>query len=649
MKQGICVSLFTAAIVLNVSELRAEESVLLWGDTHVHSKLSFDSFLNGNLTAGPDTAYRWAKGEPVVHPYTKARVQIQRPLDFMVVADHAEFMGVIEYAYRSDEHYEAMGLWGGLKRWLLTRALRYKVARGEGHEIESDNQPKPPVNPEGDPITDPNNEPPSGFFGNTEKMEFNAWKEVVEAAEAHNDPGRFSAIIGWEWSSTPSGNNLHRVVMTPDGADKALQYLPFGSDQSQYPEDLWNWLEDTAKQTQSSFVAIPHNPNISNGFMFPDRRIDGREMDAKYINQRRRWEPVAEITQFKGDSETHPDLSPNDSFADFERYNFIIQQGADDSSYQAKAGSFARSALKRGLQLEEKYGSNPFKFGFIGSSDTHTGLSSTEENNFHGKMVRDSIPENKPDTRIDGRVSGWSMSAQGLAAVWAKDNSRASIIDAFKRREVYASTGTRIRLRFFAGRDLSALNSLSAENLDAAYRLGVPMGGDLLWADSASRNSDAVNDEAVSEGAEHGVESPSPDFLIHAVRDEQSAGLDRVQIVKGWLDKEGNSHEKIFNVAWYGERTLSADGQLPPLSARVDSKTGRIEKVWGSDEFFIQWKDPDFNPEQKAFYYVRVLEAPTMRHSQFDALALGLAKANEAPALIQERAYSSPIWLTPER
>ncbi|MBB6522225.1 DUF3604 domain-containing protein [Pseudoteredinibacter isoporae] len=625
MKQVISASLLSVAVPLSAMESGAEEPVLLWGDTHVHSKLSFDSFLNGNLSAGPDTAYRWAKGEPVIHPYTKARVQIHRPLDFMVVADHAEFMGVIEYAYRSDEHYEPMSFWGSLKRSVLTWLLRYKIGRGEGHEIESENQPKPPVNPGGDPVTDPNNEAPSGFFGDTKKMEFNAWKEVVSAAEKHNKPGHFSAIIGWEWSSTPSGNNLHRVVITPDGADKALQYLPFGSDQSQYPEDLWQWLDKTAEETQSSFVAIPHNPNLSNGFMFPDHRIDGREMDARYIEQRRLWEPVTEITQFKGDSETHPDLSPKDPFADFERYNFIIQQGADDSSYQANVGSFARPALKRGLELEQKYGGNPFKFGFIGSSDSHTALSSTEENNFHGKMVRDSTPENKPDTGIDGRVSGWSMSAQGLAAVWARENSRTAILDAFKRREVYASTGTRIRLRFFAGSDLSDLDSLAGEHLDTAYRLAVPMGGDLLWDKTEA----------------------SPDFIVHAVRDMESAGLDRVQIIKGWLDANGHSHEKIFNVAWYGERELEENGELSSLPARVDMSTGRFDKNWGSDELFVHWKDPDFNPNEKAFYYVRVLEAPTMRHSQFDALALGRKKANSEPALIQERAYSSPIWFTP--
>ncbi|MCV6621189.1 MAG: DUF3604 domain-containing protein [Cellvibrionaceae bacterium] len=613
-----------AAFLMPAAFASEEADQLLWGDTHVHTKLSFDSFLNGNLSIGPDEAFRWAQGEPLVHPYSKARVQINRPLDFLVVADHAEFMGVIETAYKSDEHYQELGFWASLKRWLLTRVLRYKISTGTGHEIESDNQPKPPKNPQGDPVTDLNNEPPSGFFGDTELIETTAWKQVVDAAEKHNQPGKFIAIIGWEWSSTPSGNNLHRVVITPNGASEALRYLPFGSDQSQYPEDLWNWLDKTSKASRSEFIAIPHNPNISNGFMFPDRRIDGREMDKLYIDQRRRWEPVIEMTQFKGDSETHPVLSPDDVFADFERYNFIIQQGADDSSYKAKAGSFARPALKRGLELEQRYGANPFKFGFIGSSDTHTGLSSTEENNFHGKMVRDSIPENKADTRIDGRVSGWSMSAQGLAAVWASENSRQAIFDAFRRREVYATTGTRIQLRFFAGSDLSSIKNLGETELQQAYRLAVPMGGDLLLDSDSS----------------------SPDFLVQVKRDEQSIGLDRVQIVKGWLDEQGNLQEKVFNIAWHGDRTLDKKGRLAAAKVDIDLRTGRFNPEQGARQFFVKWKDPEFNPKERAFYYVRVLELPTMRHSQYDAIALGLNKANDEPPLIQERAYSSPIWIS---
>lgn len=604
-----------------------DQTNLYWGDTHLHTSYSFDAFMNGNKTADPDTAYRWAKGQPVVHPYNRARVQLNRPLDFLVVADHAELMGVIRKVHFGEAELPDMGLWGRIKRWVSIKVLNDKLNDGTGHEIFVDILPKEMANPGGDPVQDPNNILPEPAFGDTRGIQKTAWDEIVDAAERHNEPGNFTSFIGWEWSSIPTGSNLHRIVMSPDGGETAKKYLPFGSDVSQYPEDLWAWLDKTSTETGAEFIAIPHNSNISKGYMFADTTLKGEAITADYARTRVQWEPVTEITQIKGDSETHPELSPDDEFADFETYGFYIENSSKQYPYTAGEGDYVRSALKTGLRIEGEVGVNPYKFGVIGSTDSHSGLASADEDNFWGKMARDSTPENK---RLFGvgtrRLTGWNMAAQGLAAVWAEENTREAIFRAFKRKEVYATTGPRMRVRMFGGWSFDGFDHTSEKIAEVGYRSGVPMGGDL---------------------AKPSKEGSAPKLLIQAVKDPLGVNLDRVQVIKGWQDANGNTHERIYNVAWSGERGLDDAGKLPPIGDSVSRITGKTDGSIGTPELVTVWTDPDFNAEERAFYYVRVLQVPTARHSLLDAIALQEPAPEEGPATIQERAYTSPIWYTP--
>jgi hypothetical protein len=389
---------------------------------------------------------------------------------------------------------------------------------------------------------------------------------------------------------------------------------------SQYPEDLWAWLDQTSSATGADFLAIPHNSNLSKGFMFDTTRLRGGPLDADYVAARRKWEPVTEVTQLKGDSETHPQLSPKDEFADFEAFPFYLQVNATE--YKVAPGDYVRSALKRGLALERELGANPYQFGMIGSTDAHTGLASAEEDNFWGKMATDSIPANKQREWEEGVASpdGWAMAAQGLAAVWAEDNTREAIMAALRRRETYATTGPRIRLRFFAAADFGATAPTSATLYDEAIAVGVPMGGEL---------------ELTS----------APEFLVLADKDPQGANLDRIQIVKGWLDAAGEQQEQVFDVSWSGERRPGADGRLPAVGNTVDLATGKFTNSIGAPRLAARWRDPGYQPGQRAFYYVRVLQIPTARHSLLDAVALGVEHAAHHPDTLQERAYSSPIWV----
>lgn len=614
--------------------LASEPTQLLWGDTHLHTSYSFDAFLNQNRSADPDTAYRWAKGLPVIHPYNRARVQVDTPLDFLVVADHAEMMGVMRAIESDTAELEDLGIIGNIKRWFAIKVIRGAMeSENEGSDVFVSLLPKNVENPSGDPVVDSGGAGiESGAFGDTTKTEISAWSDIVDAAERHNEPGKFTTLIGWEWSSIPTGANLHRVVFTPDGADKAKQFLPFGSDQSQYPQDLWQWLEDTQERTGTRFVAIPHNSNISKGYMFAETTLKNKPMDLEYIKTRMKWEPIAEATQIKGDSETHPAISPNDEFAEFETYSHYIQQGKEE--YNPQQADYIRGGLKRGLAIEQELGANPYKFGLIGSTDAHTGIASAEEDNFWGKLALDSTPETKrmfPELDESGGMgdmaaNGWSMSASGLAAVWAKENTRDEIFAAFQRKEVYATTGPRLKVRLFGGWEFDE-QAAEAENLaDIGYAQGVPMGGDLEGNDANER---------------------SPQFLIRATKDPKNANLDRVQVVKGWVDANGQQHEQVFNVAWSGERQLDDNGKLKAVGNTVDLTTGAYSNSIGSPELSTVWTDPSFNAEQRAFYYVRVLQIPTPRHSLYDAIALQSEIPSEGPATIQERAYTSPIWYTP--
>lgn len=618
-----------ASVLLGSSALSAfasEPTQLYWGDTHLHTSYSFDAFLNLNDSADPDTAYRWARGLPVVHPYNNTRVRIETPLDFLVVSDHAEGLGVLRAIVNHHEELGELSGWDAVVRWLSITTVRVAMWAGYGTAVFKDLLPVRLDNWGGDPVLDPGNPPIDDSMGDMSPTVITTWNSIIDAAEAHNKPGQFTALLGWEWSSIPAGANLHRVVVTPNGRDQAAQYMPYGSDQSQYPEDLWAWLEATASRTGSQFISIPHNSNISKGYMFAETTLRGEPLTTGYITTRKRWEPITEMTQIKGDSETHPSLSPEDPFADFEPFEFYLQQ--DWQTYRAAVGDFIRPALGRGLQIGEKLGSNPYQFGLIGSTDAHTGLSSAEEENFWGKMAYDSVPQNKYSDAVGGvRATGWDMAAAGLAAVWAKENTRQGIFDAMQRREVYATTGPRIALRLFAGWDFLPADAESPDLATLGYAAGTPMGGELFGLERGGRTIK---------------------LLISALKDPKHGNLDRIQVIKGWVDASGNSREKIFDVAWSGGRQPLADGSLPPVGNTVDTATASYTNTIGAAQLATVWEDPEFDPQQRAFYYVRVLQIPTPRHSLYDVVAMGVTSPPQFPEAIQERAYSSPIWFTPQ-
>jgi hypothetical protein len=455
--------------------------------------------------------------------------------------------------------------------------------------------------------------------------------------------------MGWEWSSTPGGANLHRVIVMREGKEKGEQFIPYSSLDSDKPEDLWKWLENTSSSTGANFLAIPHNSNISQGRMFPLQDSNGDLLSKEYATTRMKHEPIVEMTQIKGDSETHPNLSPTDEFADYETYDHLISvEGAEVKSlfgdgflgqlsekdrelvmknkqHIARAGDYARSALKRGLAVEERIGANPYKFGMIGSTDSHTAMASAEEDNFHGKMAIDSTPGTKSKEIIPG-TPGWDMGAAGLVAIYAEQNSRESLFDGMKRKEVYATTGPRIALRFFAGWEYLPGDVSASDMVSIGYQKGVPMGGDLSNAPT----------------------SKAPSLMISAMKDPVGANLDRIQVVKGWLDKEGTPQEKIFNVALADNRTVEADGKVAPVGNTVDLVTGNYSNTIGDAQLATVWTDPEFDAGVRAFYYVRVLQIPTPRHTLLDTIALGVdPKESGQPATIQERAYSSPVWYTP--
>ena len=605
---------------LLVTQSWATEKQILWGDTHLHTNRSFDAFTNRNFSVGPDEAYRFARGLPVEHPGHKARVQLETPLDFLVVSDHAEFLGNIRHLYNVGIPTEGMGFFQKLRVWYVQYLIRDAIKKGEGRAFFVRQLPEPFDTPQ-EAISEW--DLAGSVFPRVPILEDQAWSDIADAAEANNIPGQFSAILGWEYSLIPGGANLHRVVMTDLDGESAKVFQPFGSDDSLYPEDLWAWLDKTSEETGGNFIAIPHNSNISKGAMFDTITMRNEPIGPEYAEIRRRWEPIVEVTQYKGDSETHPVLSPDDPFADFEDYPYYIQR--DWTEYKPQVGDFMRSALIRGMQIEREIGVNPYQFGVIGSTDAHTGLAAAEENNFHGKFATDSMPSSKLEGWSDNANSsfGWAMGAQGLAAVWAEENTRESIMQAMKRRETYATTGPRIGLRFYGGYGLDA-TALEASAFPYESSGAVPMGGEL---DS-------------QEGGE-------PVFLVHAMADPKSGTLDRIQIVKGWVDEAGEANEQIFDVAWSSPDRMQADGSLRPVPNTVDLETGTWSNDAGAATLTAEWRDPEFDPAVTAFYYVRVLEVPTPRHSLLDKLALGGDVDTRRPDTVQERAYSSPIWYRP--
>jgi hypothetical protein len=603
---------------------QANEKQIYWGDTHLHTNRSFDAFTNRNFSVGPDEAYRFARGLPVEHPGHKARVQLETPLDFLVVSDHAEFLGAVRHVYNEGLPTNGLGWVQKIKLWYSQYLIRDAIKTGNGREFFYSQLPDPSDTPQ-EAVAEWEKNIGTSVFPKMPVIEDKAWSDIADAAEANNRPGEFSAILGWEYSLIPGGANLHRVVMTDLDGESVKVFQPFGSDDSMYPEDLWAWLDETSQQTGGNFIAIPHNSNISKGAMFDTITMRNEPVGPAYAKIRKRWEPIVEITQYKGDSETHPSLSPEDPFADFEDYPFYIQKGW--TQYKPEKGDFIRSALLRGMQLEQEIGINPYQFGVIGSTDAHTGLAAAEENNFHGKFATDSTPEMKLYKWSDNANSsfGWAMGAQGLAAVWAEENTREGILAAMKRRETYATTGSRIGLRFYGGfgidESLLQVTKLSADGVTL-----VPMGGEL-----------------------NAVDARPPTFIVHAMADPKSGALDRIQIVKGWINPQGEALEKVFDVAWSSDDRLNPDGSLSPVPNTVNLETGAWSNEAGAASLSTAWQDPEFDPAIQAFYYVRVLEVPTPRHSLLDKIALGGDVDTSRPDVIQERAYSSAIWYQPAR
>lgn len=587
---------------------------VFWGDTHLHTDNSIDAFGFGNRLDA-EAALRFARGEEVTA--TKgAQAKLSRPLDFLVIADHSDAMGATKAIMEAP------------RIALLTNKflLRWHDMMNESDEgslrvtaelIDGAAKGTLPSS-----LTDP---------AETRERTADLWAKHGETVDQYNEPGKFTAFMGFEYTPMPDGDNLHRVVMFRDSPKKMGDTLPFGALGDQDPEKLWAYMEAYEQKTGGKVLAIPHNSNVSNGRMFAMNKFDGSPIDAAYVKTRALREPIVEVTQIKGDSEAHPFLSPNDEFADFgvagwDKCNLSCTKDMPPESY---AGSYVREALKRGLELTLAVGANPFKFGMIGSTDSHTSLATADEDNFFGKHSgneannkdRALTPQNL-GTR-EGRF-GWHYLASGYAAVWATSNTREAIFDAMMRREVYATTGPRMQVRFFGGFDFGAEDM--ADLVKAGYTKGVPMGGDLSGGDGKT-----------------------PKFLISALMDPESASLDRIQVIKGWVDATGKSQEKIYNVSWSDpdRRKLGADGKLTPVPNTVDLTKGTWDNATGAPELVTFWQDPDFDPAQNAFYYVRVLEIPTPTWPVYDALKFRLTLPDEVIKIQQERAYSSPIWYTP--
>jgi hypothetical protein len=461
-----------------------------------------------------------------------------------------------------------------------------------------------------------------------------AWQETIKAAEKYNDPGNFTAFIGFEWTSLIKGDNLHRVVMYRDGADKASQmvaYTTFPPLGSPNPRDLWKWMSTYEKKTGGDVLAIAHNGNLSNGIMFPlQEQYDGKNLDKTYVTERAKWEPAYEVTQIKGDGETHPYLSPEDEFADYETWDVGNLDVSVAKTDDMLAGEYAREALKRGLAIEKRLGTNPYKFGMIGSTDSHTSLATAQEDNFFGKHSgyepgpkRMTHPFFESDA---GTLYAWQQVSSGLAAVWATENTREAIFDAIARKEIYGTTGSRMAVRFFGGWEFSEQDINNRQPAFTGYSKGVPMGGEL---------SKQLGD------------AKAPTFMVLALRDPIGANLDRIQVIKGWLDDKGKTHEKVYDVVWSGERKPDANGKLPPVGNTVDVKNANWTNTIGASELGTVWTDPEFDPKQKSFYYARVIEIPTPRWSTYDAFRYGVELPKDAPTSTQERSYTSPIWYTP--
>jgi len=582
-----------------------------WGDTHLHTSYSSDSGMIGNLL-GPDEAYAFAKGEQVTSS-TGQPVKLIRPLDFLVVSDHAEALGLAPYI--AEANPDLLATENG-KRWydMVNSGEGYEAFREWGGYMFT-----------GDPI-------------GSRKMQINVWDRQIKAADRHNDPGVFTALIGFEWTSLnteEAPSNLHRVVIFKDDADRAGEIVPFSAYDSQDPEDLWTWMQAYEDDTGGSVLAIPHNGNLSNGLMFATERLNGEPLTREYAETRMRWEPLYEVTQIKGDGETHPALSTTDEWADYGTWDKGDIAGVKPKTPEMLPHEYARSALQLGLRQEAELGVNPFKFGMVGSTDAHTSLASTREENYWGKFAgTEPMPDRWEHYVIKAFSGDDSLStfayeelASGLAAVWARDNTREGLFDAMQKKETYATTGTRITVRFFGGWDYAEDDAFRPDAVEIGYDRGVAMGGDL---------------------PDRG-EATAPRFLVGAMKDAWSGNLDRIQIVKGWVDSEGALQERVYDVACADARAITAEGRCDgDVGNTVDEDEAIYLNTIGDAELRTVWTDPDFDPSLRAVYYARVLEIPTPTWQAYDQRFFEMEMSGDMPLSHQERAYTSPIWFTPE-
>jgi len=596
---------------------RSFPSKVYWGDTHLHTGLSLDAGLFGNIL-GHEEAYRLARGEEIKSS-TGLPVKLSRPLDWLVITDHSDMMGIATDIQQGKPNIMAIPKG---REWAEGFQKGGEAAGKAAFDLITNFAQ----------MTIPEElvaqySPGSSIYNSI-------WDRTTKIADRFNEPGRFTALIGFEWTSVPKGFNLHRNVILRDDGIRARMVVPLTTQPpigTQDPLDLYQWLDDYRTKTGGQTFAISHNGNLSNGWMFP--MVDtyaGGKVDERYVKLRAKWEPLYEVTQIKGDGEAHPALSPNDEFADYK----TLDKGNLDLTELKKPEmlkqEYAREALKNGLLLEEQLGTNPYKFGMIGATDSHTALATAEEENFFGK----STSVEPSATRVShpfiksklGAIEGYELSASGYQAVWATENTREAIFDAMQRRETYASTGPRMMVRFFGGWEFQEKDLRNRAPAFIGYEKGVPMGGDLTKP----------------------KEAKGPNFMIIALRDPIGANLDRVQIVKGWLDKDGKTHERIYDVAVSDDRAIGEDGRCKtPVGNTVDTEAATWTNTIGAAELSAVWTDPDFAPAVKAFYYTRILEIPTPRWVLYDKVRLGAKIPKEAKLIHQERAYSSPIWYTP--
>jgi hypothetical protein len=596
---------------------RSFPSRVYWGDTHLHTGLSADAGLFGN-TIGHEGAYRFARGEEIKSS-TGLPVKLSRPLDWLVIADHSDLMGLAMDIQRGAPNVMAVPKG---KEWHEGFKKGGEAAGKAAFDlIQHFSQMKVPEKLLKD-------------YSPGSRIYNNVWEDIIKTADQFNDPGKFTSLIGYEWTSIPKGNNMHRNVILRDNGDRARQVIPLTTQPplgTIDPLDLYQWLADYEAKTGGQALAIAHNGNLSNGWMFPTKKTYvGGQVDMNYVELRAKWEPLYEVTQIKGDGEAHPYLSPNDEFADYETWDTANLDLSVLKTPDMLQREYAREALKQGLALEEKFGTNPYKFGLVGATDSHTSLTTAEEENFFGKSTsvepsatRVAHPFGKSKL---GTWEGYQLVASGYQGVWASENTREAIWDAMARKETYATTGPRIPVRFFGGWEYTENDLRSRAPAFVGYEKGVPMGGDLTKAPKGK----------------------APTFMVYALRDPIGANLDRIQIIKGWLDKDGNTQERIYDVAVSDGRKIGKDGRCKtPVGNTIDLEAANWTNTIGASELASVWTDPDFDRKEKAFYYARVIEIPTPRWILYDKVRLGAKIPKEAKLIHQERAYTSPIWYTP--